>query len=281
MSTLSGAYVAGLIDGEGCIYLTPDRRAARAAKRSYNLTVEVGMTRPARAVLERLKHQWGGSLNKTRNATTRWAEAWAWRVNGRAAAALLDDIAPYLTVKKEQASLALLAHGIRASLVPPGKTYAKWTPEASAQVGEIRTRLRELNKKGPDVPLEREPIALLVDGQWVTPQRDLFGSLSSEPFSGPWPNSGMGARGVCWTCNTSEFPKDAVGSSLSDVLEPEVDPKYFLSPKACRGILRRARKRGKQLPPSLGRALEQRAQEGRRRNSTSTCSTTRRAEAGA
>jgi len=34
-----------------------------------------------------------------------------------------------------------------------------------------------------------------------------------------------------------------------------VPQRFFLSPKACEGILRRAGKRGKSLPPSLHAAL--------------------------
>jgi hypothetical protein len=38
---------------------------------------------------------------------------------------------------------------------------------------------------------------------------------------------------------------------LSAILEPNPDPKYFLSPTACKGILRRAEKRGRELPLPL------------------------------
>jgi hypothetical protein len=60
--------------------------------------------------------------------------------------------------------------------------------------------------------------------------------------------------------NSSEWPNDAVVCSLSQVLETDVAPKYFLSPRACRGILRRAAKREKDLPPFLKQALERVAQ---------------------
>jgi len=70
------------------------------------------------------------------------------------------------------------------------------------------------------------------------------------------PNAGMVWRGECWTANISECPNDAVESSLSDILERRVHPKYSLSPKAARGILRRAEKRGKKLPERLAEALE-------------------------
>jgi hypothetical protein len=44
---------------------------------------------------------------------------------------------------------------------------------------------------------------------------------------------------------------------LSQILEANAPEKYYLSPKACAGILRRAEKRGKELPPMLKEALEE------------------------
>jgi hypothetical protein len=67
-------------------------------------------------------------------------------------------------------------------------------------------------------------------------------------------------RGGYWTLNTSGYHSaDAV--SLSSVLETEasIPPKYYLSSKACQGILRRAERRGKQLPPILEQALRSRS----------------------
>lgn len=62
--------------------------------------------------------------------------------------------------------------------------------------------------------------------------------------------------------NGSEFRRGAVASSLSGILETgEVDRRFFLSAKACKGILRRAEKRGKALPTILRRALEQVAED--------------------
>ena len=80
---------------------------------------------------------------------------------------------------------------------------------------------------------------------------------TSAPSSGRWRNSGMVAPGECWTLSSSECPSDGVASSLSDILETGgVPQRYFLSAKACAGILRRAAKRGKTLPPLLRMALE-------------------------
>ena len=76
-----------------------------------------------------------------------------------------------------------------------------------------------------------------------------------------------GLLGPCWEydpawlgppgrLNTSECPKGAVGSSLSQILLDTVPSKYYLSRKACLGILRRAKERGKPLPPQLEQALK-------------------------
>lgn len=78
----------------------------------------------------------------------------------------------------------------------------------------------------------------------------------SSNCSTKWMTSGMGIHGVCWTRNSSEYPKDADVCFLSDVLETQdVPQKYFLSATACAGILRRAESRGKPLPMMLADAL--------------------------
>ena len=71
------------------------------------------------------------------------------------------------------------------------------------------------------------------------------------------------SRGESSTPNISEWPNDAAVCSLSQVLEQiSIPQRFFLSSKACAGILRRAEKRGKQLPPQLQAALTAVAQTG-------------------
>ena len=85
-----------------------------------------------------------------------------------------------------------------------------------------------------------------------------------EPSSQGWANSGMGSPTAFLTLSTSEWNhtlapslSDAGVCSLSDILEDDgsVPQRSYLSAKACAGILRRADKRGKELPPALQRAL--------------------------
>lgn len=64
------------------------------------------------------------------------------------------------------------------------------------------------------------------------------------------------SNGHVWTRNGSEWRSGAAACSLSSILETgPVASQYFLSAKACAGILRRAAKRGKTLPEQLHRAL--------------------------
>ena len=67
--------------------------------------------------------------------------------------------------------------------------------------------------------------------------------------------------GGAWTLNTGVSPRGARESSLSQILEATVPERYYLSPKACGGIIRRAGNRGKKLPSILEAALLMQAQE--------------------
>ena len=63
-------------------------------------------------------------------------------------------------------------------------------------------------------------------------------------------------RGELLTRNFRESPSVAAVVTLSQILTANVPEKYYLSSKACQGILRRASARGKELPPMLKEALE-------------------------
>lgn len=90
------------------------------------------------------------------------------------------------------------------------------------------------------------------------------------PSSGSWATSGMGSPTAFWTLSLCEWTATGVPSlsddsvcSLSDVLETgEVPQRYFLSARACAGILRRAEARGRALPPHLLAALKAVAEAG-------------------
>ncbi len=78
---------------------------------------------------------------------------------------------------------------------------------------------------------------------------DLLGRSYWEDIS-PW-------RGESWMLNTGPAPRSGdAGCLLSRILLQNVPRKYYLSKRACRGILTRSKRRGKPLPPQLELALK-------------------------
>lgn len=72
-----------------------------------------------------------------------------------------------------------------------------------------------------------------------------------------WPNSGMVWDGECLTAATSESPNRARESTLLHAIETQSVPeRYFLSPNAAKGMLRRTDRMGRTLFPPLRKSLE-------------------------
>ena len=60
-----------------------------------------------------------------------------------------------------------------------------------------------------------------------------------------WPKVATGGLTGYWTASISESPNDAKECLLSEVLETQVHPKYYLSHKAVAGMIRRSKKWGR------------------------------------
>ena len=119
----------------------------------------------------------------------------------------------------------------------------KTSPEPSAQTA-AKTSAR-CSKKSAESST-KEPMFLDLTRGGVH-----FGEQAAQSWA-----TGIRSHGECLTLNSGESPNVAVASHLSQILEAQPLPKYYLSPKACQGVLRRAERRGKELPPILKAALE-------------------------
>ena len=98
------AYIAGIIDGEGCI------RIEKHSKQNRYYTLEVSVKMTWRWMPEFLHYSFGGVFRKLKlpegNPTHK--EQWGWKVRGTMAVEFLKSIMPYLKLKKAEAELALL-----------------------------------------------------------------------------------------------------------------------------------------------------------------------------
>lgn len=127
----------------------------------------------------------------------------------------------------------------QVSLFGPDTWSGRTCPERSAPTTE--KTLPQSSKKRSGSSSRKPPLFLYLkrdgpqaDASWVT-DGALLGEFSTQSFG--------------------ESPRDGVESRLSQILEDNPHPKYYLSAKACQGILNRAARRGKGLPEALRRAL--------------------------
>ena len=125
-----------------------------------------------------------------------------------------------------------------------------WLTHAATSCSHLALWLKGISRAGLFGKMSPESCHLTADG-------------ILEPSSGCWQNSGMGSPTGFLTLSTSEHAdtlepslKGGAVCSLSDILETgDLPQRYYLTAKACLGILRRAEKRGKELPKQLLIAL--------------------------
>jgi hypothetical protein len=102
ISAIDVAYMAGLIDGEGCIHISRDNKNGHVY---YTLILTIANSDPR--MLLWIEERFGGKVvPKTRCKSNR-LQAWAWSVVSREAETVLRLITTYLVSKKDQAELAL------------------------------------------------------------------------------------------------------------------------------------------------------------------------------
>lgn len=217
MSYPGDAYVAGLMDGEGCIWIAK-RMKKKSGSVTYSTVVTVGMTRKAFPVLNMLSREFGGTVTLSRKATEKWEEARAWTLSGLRTKEFLRRMEPLLQLKAEQARLGLRLEEIHESLPGVQNGKAVWTDETRERCEKIRCRVMELNAKGPQrlphVPEKAVPVAQLVAGEWHGMDPSLFSDLGFLPFSGPWPKSGIMSAGIAYRLPGPERPISVNGFSL-------------------------------------------------------------------
>ena len=106
---------------------------------------------------------------------------------------------------------------------------------------------------GEDFRVVLEEICSIKDKNATIPRP--AGGVNGKQAAVSW-ETGIQSLGEFSTRSFGESPNAVVESHLSQILEDNPHPKYFLSEKACRGVLRRAEARGKALPRLLKETLE-------------------------
>ena len=137
--------------------------------------------------------------------------------------------------------MQMVQEGYQMTLDDLGIWSGKMSPEPS-QVENLKGQISEESSK-KSVVYRRSPYLYLDRREG---HRLLPGLL--------WEKDSL-LLGEYWTLNFGVSPREEIASSLSQILEDTVPVKYYLSPTACGGIIRRSEKRGKVLPAILKQAL--------------------------
>ena len=120
-------------------------------------------------------------------------------------------------------------------------SFGKMCQELSQATVE-KTSVRS-SRKSPGSPNRKPPMCLCL-------KRD---GLNPDASTTRWADGVL--LGEFTMRSFGECHREENASRLSQILEDSPHPKYYLSEKACLGILKRAERRGKELPPMLKEAL--------------------------
>lgn len=119
MKRVSWKYLAGLIDGEGCI----DVQVNKVGDKFYiRPRLRICMTDVAEELLEMCKLNYGGHLCKRdqKSKNSNWTDATSWELSGyKQACPVLRNIVNHLILKKEQARFCLwMEQNLKGKYIP-------------------------------------------------------------------------------------------------------------------------------------------------------------------
>lgn len=141
------AYLAGLLDGEGCVYINDCRDSY--GRRYFQLRVVIANTHQgvlvwARKIFPGIKSSLTTSRARRDGRSNRTPENWrrshhlSWNSSG--AATVLSAVYPYLKIKKGEAEVALR---FQATIKKPGQRSA---PEIWAAREEMKATLQAMKR---------------------------------------------------------------------------------------------------------------------------------------
>lgn len=103
MKRLSWKYMAGLIDGEGCIDFQYVYQKPPYDKGRKYITPRLRITlTTGEFILENLKTNFGGSIDVRKFERQEWNSAVTWQIQGRKVRPFFQNIVNHLYIKKEQ-----------------------------------------------------------------------------------------------------------------------------------------------------------------------------------
>lgn len=152
LSQLEIAYLAGIMDGEGCVSIMKSKPLSNTSSPSHILRITIANTN--KDLIDWLGVKMGGCTRRASRANypSAWKDSWQWHIEGFKAMEFLCLVEPYLIIKKAQASIGIEFQ--KKKTLSTGKRLEK---EEILFRDSFRNRLTTLNKKGKDVLVTTYP----------------------------------------------------------------------------------------------------------------------------
>jgi len=149
MTDLEKAWLAGFIDGEGCIGL---QCQSTHGKKYYGVRIQITQTSPG--VIRHVAKITGvDRICKSKRLGSKQADAWRWDSDMKDSEQILMAILPYLVRKKEVAELALEFIDFWKKNRPPKKPRGKTQePIDYSAFEEYKNKFHKLNARGKEGP---------------------------------------------------------------------------------------------------------------------------------
>ena len=149
ISDTDKGYLAGLIDGEGSVFIMRQRPTSKKSGNvSTDYAVRVTVANTDKAVLEWVQSLCGGLvLGPAKCKNPRWKPVWTWRITRQDAVDFLREIRGLLRIKGTQAWLALEFNAQKTSFARTGLGVRLTVEELALREG-YALAMQYLNARG-------------------------------------------------------------------------------------------------------------------------------------
>lgn len=108
MKRLSWKYIAGFVDGEGCIAMYANKHSDYPDKIYLRPVIKIGLAENSKFVLEMLQTNHGGYFTERKVDNPNWSDSVMWSLHGKTPIRkFLQNIVNHLYIKKEQAKFVI------------------------------------------------------------------------------------------------------------------------------------------------------------------------------
>lgn len=140
-------YLAGLFDGEGWFRINKSKRKDIRWPYAFQVHAEIALRE--KEILEVFQQRFGGTLRQLPKRSPKHSTYYMWRITGESVVRFVDEIGPYLVLKRQHAELAAEFQAFKREHGNKPLTKEEYDVQLS-----FFNRMRELNKKGVGKSLE-------------------------------------------------------------------------------------------------------------------------------